>query len=505
MRIRQLGEKRPAASTMTDQLKADQPAGIGPSSGAYDYHAYVIYADADADDCISQLIKPLEAAGLRVIHKGAYVLGRNVFRTEDESIQKSLCTIAFLTPEWVKSNQDTFLADRAGAVERLVPVIAEDCDPDPRIRDLTKIDLRRPDRWQEEFQRLLRHLGQSAQDALALAAQTVVRGLKALSKLMRNPQVEEAVSGYEVSFTLAASEIDGIGRLKALHDGFQSAEGSFRLLAERRARIPAPPAGAASLGDELEEGLHDLLADLGQILKTADSLGMPLHMVAWTPQLDAVGTALDRALASADANLLGKPLEELERLLGILPSRINQRIVEGVARLSLRRVADELRSVHDSLSEYRFDELAEALFDDFAKSVDSLGTLARNLEALHANHDWLQQVSDSLAPLQRNRRPAKAEIQTQWQFVTGPVSELDAAAGPSWVSDFQARADEATKALEKATDPAGVRALHLAFNMFRTELDKVFNRADRDLLTLCEKLKTVGHALRNTIQRMKHG
>ena len=76
---------------------------------------------------------------------------------------------------------------------------------------------------------------------------------------------------------------------------------------------------------------------------------------------------------------------------------------------------------------------------------------------------------------------------------------------PSWVSDFQNRAVEVSKTLTAATDPAGVRSLHRAFNTFRTELDKVFNRADRDLLTLCEGLKTVGQALRQTIGRMQNG
>jgi hypothetical protein len=476
----------------------------GAESVHFKYHVYVMYSDADAEWCIREFISMLEKAKLTLIHKQAFSLGKPLFRTEDEAIRSSLCTIAFLTPEFVKSKQDTFLADRAWDQGNLVPVMAEECEPDLRLRNLTRLDLTDPTRWRAELQRLLEHLGRSAQEAQAAAAVAVVRGLRALSKLMRIPQVQGEVSKYEAFFSAAASEIEGIAKFKKLHDDFQATEGTFRLVVERRMKEQSSATTApCPVSIDLEQGLHELLADLRQLQATAAAL--PAHMISCTPQIATAVNGLTAALTVNDAGMIGEPLELIERLLGIWLSRINQRIVEGVARLSLATVANGLQSVRTTLTEYQFDEQADALFDDFKKCVASLRTLANNLEALHANHNWLQEINDALAPLQRNRRPEPQELRVQWQFVVGPVSQLDAAAGPSWVNQFQTQAAAVTKALAEASDAGKVRILHLTFNTFRTDLDKVFNRADRDLLTLCDELKTVGQALRQNIGRMQHG
>jgi hypothetical protein len=486
---------------MPDLNTITPPPPANPPSAVYDFQAFVVYDDADRDWCVRELITPLEGAGVTVMHRGKFTLGLPESRTEDEAIRRSLRTLAFVTAEFVKNGRDTFLADRAWALERLIPILAEECNLDERFRGLTRVDLTDPGRWKAEFQRLLENLGRSAQEAQAAAAQQVVRGLKALAKLMRIPPVQEAVSKYETSFTAAASEIEQIDHLKALHDDFQTAEGSFRLVTERRVRGPG---AGPDFDPELERGLDELLADLRQLRQTADLTGLPGHMVPWTGQLDKVVADLTAALEMGTGGRVPAPLELLARLLGTWPSRINTRIVEGVARLSLGDVANGLQSVRDTLTEHFFDEQAEALFDDFKKTVASLRTLARNLDALHANHNWLQQISDSLAPLQGVWNPAPNDIRVQWDFVVGPLSNLDAAAGPNWVNEFRERA-AAVQAAQAAATPAGERALCRAFNMFRTELDKVFNRADRDLLTLCADLKKVGEALRQTIQRMQHG
>lgn len=466
--------------------------------------AFVIYADADADWCVRELITPLSEAQLRVIHKRIFPPGLPELLAEDRAIRSSLCTIAFLTPEWVRSKQATFLADRAWAMERLVPVLAWECEPDPRVRDLTRIDLTDPTRWKDEFGRLLEHLGRTAQEAQAAAARTVVRGLQALSRLMTHPPVQQAVTGYEVSFQRAADEIESIGHLKALHDDFQTAEGSFRLVRRASSLAVAGPVADAPVEDELGEAADDLLADLRQLRQTAAQTGLPEHELPWLGQLGSIIDGLEAAMDGEASSLLGRPLERLQRMLGLVPPRINSRIVEGVARLSLVQVADSLQEVRTTFSQYQFDELAHARFDAFAKSVASLRTLARNLEALHANHNWLQAIDGSLLPLDRNRRPGRAEVADLWQDVVGPVSQLDAAAGPTWVGEFRARARDVDQALAQAGTPAGLRALQRAFNTFRTELDQAFNRADRDLLTLCEQLRTVGQALRQTIERMQN-
>jgi hypothetical protein len=480
-------------------------------AAAPDYDAFVIYADADADWCIRELVKPLEDAKMRVVHKRAFKLGLPQFKTEDDSIRKSACTIAFLTPEWVRSNQTTFLADRAGREFKLIPVLARQCDPDPRIVERTGVDLTdpSPDRWREGFQRLLEHLGRSAQEAQQAATQTVVRGLQALAYLMRHkPVCQDAVSRYELSFERAAADIELIGRFKKLHDGFQEAEGSFKLvLAQRRAAAALVPASGppdTALGDELADATLDFLADLRQLRDRAGLMKLPAHEVTWLGPLKKVITDLEAAVEVVDAAQLGPPLLKFQRMLGSDPPELNRKIVHGVANLALVQVADSLQDVRSALADYQFDAQAQTRFEDFGQTVASLRVLARNLEALQANHNWLQRIDGEFTQLDGNRRPTAAEVKGLWDDVTGPVSQLDAAAGPSWVNSIRDRFQEVDEARAKATDPAGLRALHQVFNTFRVELSKSFNKADVDLLDLCEQLRTVGQALRDAIKRMQN-
>jgi hypothetical protein len=488
--------------------------GVAPSE-AYPYDAFVSYADEDAEWCVDELIAPLEAGGVEVIHERKFTLGKTRIGSEDDAVRCSRHTIAFLTLAYLHAKWQGFLVDRvlsqALSSRPLIPVLAEDCELPLKLNGLVQLDFINPDGRKQAIQRLLENLGRSSQEAQKAAALTVTRGIRALARLMRYGLVQKAVAGYEASFQAAAREIMRIDRFKKLHDDFQTVEGSFKLVVDRRRRAAQVSTGdrpgtMANLDDELEEALDALTRDLDLLLESAQKSALPEDQIAWTRKIKRVGDRLKAAVIDQNVAEIAPPLEKLHRVLGNEPPELNKRIVEGVARLSLGEVAGSLRAVRDKLSLNSFDPDAQARFEEFAKSVVVLPELDRALLALHANHNWLQNIDVALQPLKGTRKPDPSAIAELWEDVIGPVSHLDPAVGADWVKELQLATDEVTKAVAcPPIDPAGIRLLQRLFNQFRIEMDKTFNRADRDLLTLCGQLRKVGEALLQAIKEMQNG
>jgi hypothetical protein len=482
-----------------------------PSTGGYDYDVFVSYAEVDADWCLEELIVPLRHAGITVIHEREFNLGETKIGSEDDAILRSRHTLAFLTSAYLDAKWQSFVIDRVltrGPAGRpLIPVLAEECDLPVKLDGLVHLDFTDPDKRGEAIRRLLENLGRSAQQAQEVAARAVIRGIRALARLMRVARVQAVVARYEASFQGAAQVINRITWLKTLHDDFQVVQGAFTLVKDRRRERGAPQAGpAVEFEDELEESLEDLIVSLDQLIGSVKQSGLSRDEVAWEPSVRRVWEDLRVAVRDRNAAALGGPLLRLQRDLGSQPGFIDTQIVEGVAALSLERVADELLSVHNALSRHTFDAPAQARFQVFAHSVEPLYELGRYLGLLYRNHNWLQRIEGALLPLASTRRPNPYELADLWVDVVHPLSELKAEAGPGWFGPLQDAASPVSAAVVQVpTGPAEVRQLQNQFNAFRTRMDEAFNRADRDLLQQCGRLREVGEALRQAIREMQNG
>src|SRR5262249_44951104 len=265
---------------------------------------------------------------------------------------------------------------------------------------LVRLDFIDPAGRQSAISRLLENLGRSAQEAREAAARAVTRGIKALARLMRYQLVQTAVAGYEASFKAAANEILMIGRFKTLHDDFQAMEGSFKMVIERRRTGAVSATGAPDLAgkisEELEEAVDALVRDIDLLILSTEKSQLPDDQITWKDPVRRARERLQNALVNQDPTQLNQSLERLQRVLGTQPPQINAKIVEGVARLSLAEVAGGLRSVRDKLSQNAFDVEARVRFEEFGRSVDSLFGMASELHALHANHNWLQNIDVTL-------------------------------------------------------------------------------------------------------------
>jgi hypothetical protein len=484
--------------------------------GQFPFDVFVSYADEDADWCVDELIRPLEGAQLVVIHQQTFTLGNTKVGSEDDAIQQSRHTIAFLTRAYLTSKWQSFIVDRVlsrgPGARPLIPVLAEEVDLPVRLEGLVPLNFIDPVRREAAIRRLLENLGRSAREAQEAAARAVTRGIKALARLIRTDPYQKALTGPKASFETAAKEIVRIDRFKTLHDDFQTMQGSFKLVIERRRKanlVPAvaPPSPAApALGEELEEALDALIRDTDLLLLSAEKSELPADQIPWKEPMKRVRERLQAVIEMQEPAKLSQPLEKLQRLLGSEPPQINGKIVAEVERLSLAAVAEDLRAVRDSLSQNTFDPEAQARFAVFAKSVESVPELDKHLQALYRNHNWLQNIDVTLQPLDGKRNPDPWEIADLWEDVGDPVSRLDPTVGVEWVKPLQKSAGLVGEMVAPPpTDPAGIRKLQRRFNDFRTNLNMAFTRADRDLLDLCGRLRKVGDALLQAIKEMQNG
>jgi hypothetical protein len=486
---------------MTPSLSLPGAPALSPAEAMFDYDVFVSYSDTDEEWFLAELLAPLESAGVKVIHKGAFDWGVYIADARTRAVERSRHTLIVLTPEWCESQWEGFDAllsgatDPAACLRRLLPLRLRDCTPPARIRHLVAGDFTRPDQRQEAMSQLLRALGRTARAVNEAVAKSAEKGIVALAELVRgHPTVREAVGDTEWSFRESAASIGVIERYKRLHEYFQIVEGSFKPV--RKARQ------AGALDDELEGAVEELIADLDKLINCAKTSGFRPDQISWTGRLERVRADLRNAQTAEDLN---GPTERLIQIVGTVPTTLNERLKDAVEKLALGELAQTLAGALAALADTSFDEQAQARLREFAGGVESLRGLDRTLTVLNANHNWLQEVADSLRQIEGTTRPAPRDLATAMEDVRGPLMQLSGAAGAVWVAPLHELVAHLGRALDPLpTEPAAVRAAQNLFKDFRLALNLAFNRADTDLLTFCGQLKGVGDTLLQAIKRMEH-
>jgi hypothetical protein len=125
--------------------------------GKYKYDIFISYSHRDRAWVTSELLRRLEDAGLKVcIDYRDFTLGLSSQINMEEAAKNSRHTIAVLTQKWVDSDWSQFEAlittgtDPIGRLQRLIPLLREDCTIPDRIKFRSYADFRAPDEqvWQ---------------------------------------------------------------------------------------------------------------------------------------------------------------------------------------------------------------------------------------------------------------------------------------------------------------------------------------------------------------------
>src|SRR5262249_12068547 len=187
-------------------------------------------------------------------------------------------------------------------------------------------------------------------------------------------KVPGAAVKCEHYFQGAVEKISEVGRYKRLHDDFQTVDGSFKLVIERRPE-PHPQEDAdapLSISEKFEGAVETLIQDLEFLRDTAARTQFQAHQLSWIEYVVQVRDDLKGGLAKADAPYFFEPLgplEQLQRLLGKEPPQINKEIVGRAADLSLDEVARGLEQVRDDLSPRHFSDHDRARLDKFSSGI----------------------------------------------------------------------------------------------------------------------------------------
>ncbi len=231
-----------ATQTLTSRI--DERT-LAAASKRYEHDVFVSYCDADEEWALSELVKPLQNAGLRVHHKEEFAIGMNRIDAHARAIERSRRIAIVMSPAWCESQWEDFDASLAqmtglGSVfPRLLPVKIEPCALPTRIEALVCLDFSDATLRQAGFDRLLKELGRSAEEITEATTNVVRKGIAALKELLRIPTVQAYLSSYAESIAEASDLIRVLGRDKRLHDYFQQSEGAYKLLLRSRKGVAA--------------------------------------------------------------------------------------------------------------------------------------------------------------------------------------------------------------------------------------------------------------------------
>lgn len=133
--------------------------------GDYTYDIFISYSHVDREWVMSELLRRLEAAGLRVcIDERDFRIGTPSLVNMENAVDQSRHTLIVLTPAWVKSAWTEFeslligVADPAGRRRRMLPLMLERCTPPARIAILTYADFTNAGDRDRQFDRLISQL-----------------------------------------------------------------------------------------------------------------------------------------------------------------------------------------------------------------------------------------------------------------------------------------------------------------------------------------------------------
>jgi hypothetical protein len=477
------------------------------ASKGYDYDVFVSYCDADEEWVLSELITPMQAAGLRVHHKDEFVVGESLIDAHSQAVERSRRIVTVITPAWCESQWETFDSSIAqtlnpsSVLPRLVPVILKPCTLPTRIAALVSLDFSNPALRQGGFDRLLRELGRSAQEITEAAAKAARKGIAALADLLRIPAVQSNLSSYEESIAEASELIGVLGRNKRLHDYFQRSEGAYRLLLRARKGVAA----GVDTWDDLEEVAREVVAELDLLLHFARNGGFPTNEVLWTGKVERLCAELKSAVTDQDEARLGRICERLLEVLATQPARINDKLVTTAGQLALGAVAEKLRRIRAAMMDVPFDEEAEGRLEELRRGTESLARLDECLRTLINNHNCLQAIDDSLRSFEMNLHPSPVEIAETWIDLGEPLRRLNGDAGAAWVASLQELGAKMDSAVARPpTEPKAVREFQALFRDVRDKIYRGFNQTDEDLRRFCDQLQKVGETLSAAIGRMRN-
>jgi hypothetical protein len=326
-------------------------------------------------------------------------------------------------------------------------------------------------------------------------ASAVGRGLAALAELMRSREVREAVVRFQADLKATSEQIVVLAGLKRLHDRLQQLEDRYRLIYHDARQVSQE----ADRWDDLDRLEPELQATVEDLMETARLVSE--DQAFWMQKVGQARGELRDAVERRDVEILKTSTRRLNEVLGTQPSRVNTRLITAAENLRLAALVQDMITVRDSSAGLPHDAASARQLVEFEQGVANLAKLDVRLRTLRDNHESMQEIDDILRRVEALLEQDIGELQDAWQDLRQLARRLSDGDDVPWRTRLDALGAELETALA-TSDPVKIKR---QFRSYRSQALRGFNQVDRDLLTLCEELQTIGGPLESLLKVLDNG
>lgn len=312
----------------------------------------------------------------------------------------------------------------------------------------------------------------------------ISKGVTALIRLMRTPQVYQAITTFQADFEAASEQISLMNDYKLIHDLFQELETRFFLIFNDQKRLP----GDDSAWENIEVNEPEVRLKIDDIIQTVQLAAFANEEARWTQQLEKVKNDVRQGVEAYDYKLLQSGINLLYRILNRQISRINAQLVTAAGTLRLDTLEEAMQTISSSLAQ---SDYAQETISEIQNSVAALSGLNGRVNDLVREHNAWQELDDELRRVEGTLNQGIDELINAWYDLEPMSQNLVDGVNNEWATNLAQVCEELGNALTEGTAVI-VRRL---FRRFRSQQGRRFRQVDIELLTMARELQDVGESL----------
>jgi hypothetical protein len=316
---------------------------------------------------------------------------------------------------------------------------------------------------------------------------------RALGSLVDPPHVQpvhDVIRSYGSVFANASSQLLALHVYKKAHDLLHEVQFIHDGLGTAVDHFPAQDWARNLVGIyvfQLRKHLSDADDILGIGLKQND-------LVAVREQLGEACQELEDAAEERDLTACGRAVRRLHIML-LRPEQSNfNALLKAAARdLNMLDLINAMQRVQEAI----FTETNSAPSDDFQLGIDDIKELDKELSAQIEEHDKWQLVENMLRPLDKNSATLLSDLELgQWRLMSNIRAFCNASKeaqpkGQASSSNWATRMEHEATNLENALSSGDSKRTSEHFELLRRYVAEHFDRVDKRLLLLCERISKV--------------
>lgn len=351
----------------------------------------------------------------------------------------------------------------------------------------------------------------------------VNESLNALVRLVRLPEVQEALAGYRTDLRRASRQIAEMKSYKELHNllhdllvfCYNPIMLSIRQLQRELDKSRDPEGPGAQQALRAHPAWDDVEVHLLQLDKVIDDFRRDIRPKNCFDrhQITLIDEALGRARARLAAAFLLRDLKqlyeaafEMEHVIGTQQPPVNTRLSVMAEVLDLPELISALSAVSTRIRELRVE--AEAA-RRFVSGFEALADLSSRLEKLIGEHNLWQLLDQHLRQVDPELKLDIDRLRGLWPIVRKETKRICRGSRETWARNLRRYRGRLAAALRSKppdiTEPAlsiYLSRIEAAYTLYRSQTVDRFYRVDKDLNLLCEELTKIGNAPLDAVSRV---